>query len=108
MEDEHYHLIAYICGHACTKPSPFEGWVTFQQIFVQRPDGCRYAVVQRSRAHPTGWYLCWDLLHDSLTMPLQRMGVAIHTRTLAPPPELWAGDSPDGLIMKAMALYERA
>lgn len=111
----HYKLSCYVCGPACTKPSPFEGWVTFEQIFTKRPDGCRFAVAQGVPLRrntdpnpntplfyhegPTGDFLVWDLFNDRLTR-----GVV----PLRPPVPVWTGSTEDGLIMKAMALYGKA
>lgn len=110
----HYKLCAYVCGKGCTKPSPFEGWATFTQIFNSRPDGCRYAVAQRvpllaqsgttvSHGEPSGPYVVWDLLDDLLVKGKRTAPSGL----LMPPPPVWLGDSEDGMIMKAMALYEQ-
>lgn len=116
----HYELQAYICGRACIKPSPFEGWATFAQIFNHRPDGCRFAVVRRVPLRsnpdpdpntplfyadgPEGDYLVWDLYHDAV---VQHQRHRTHDITLRPPPPTWTGESRDGMIMKAMMLYDR-
>ena len=115
----HYQLLAYVCGAACTKPSPFEGWATFTQIFNSRPDGCRFAVARIIPLHrnpnpdpntplvssgePTGPFVVWDL-YDKELVSGKRVGAS---GSIAPPPALWLSDSSDGLIMKAMALYDR-
>lgn len=102
----HYKLECYICGPSCIQPSPFEGWVTFPRIFQQRPDGCRFAVAQLVPVfedRPEGDYLVWDLLTEELTMG---RGLYAHGYLRAPAP-LWQSPSLDGLIMKAMALYDR-
>lgn len=112
----HYELQAYICGPACSKPSPFQGWATFAQIFQNRPNNCRYAVVRRVplRSHEgkafvaaraEGPYLVWDLYHDQVV----RGGGwgAANDITLRPPPAKWSGATRDGMIMKAMMLYDR-
>lgn len=111
----HYQLIAYVCGASCVQDSPFEGWATFEQIFQRRPDNCRYAVARQiplqmgddgrvDYGSPQGEYLCWDLYDDSLLTP---SGFKKQSIPLKPPRPLWVTTSPDGLIMKAMALYER-
>lgn len=111
----HYELQAYICGAACIKPSPFEGWATFAQIFNARPDGCRYAVVRRVplRNHQgkvfhshraEGPFMVWDLYHDDVVTHQRHK---TDTLLLRPPPPTWTGYSADGMIMKAMALYDR-
>lgn len=108
----HYNLCAYVCGPACIRPSPFEGWATFLQIFQQRPDGCRFAIAQRVPLLRTGpasvayadrpedRFICWDLFDDSL------FRTRFDMRLLAPTP-VWTGDTEDGVVMKAMALYEQ-
>jgi hypothetical protein len=114
----HYLLACYICGPACVRSSPFgEGWTTFAQIFQSRPDGCRYAIAQmvplkvsgdltttvRSAKQPEGAYIVWDLLDDTLTN-----GKALREKGYLPTPEpLWQHESLDGMIMKAMALYDQ-
>ena len=110
----HYELQAYVCGHACVQPSPFEGWATFAQIFNARPNDCRYAVVRRvtiqvdydnvvKHTKPGGPFMVWDLYHDAVVSRAKRVAQL----TLRPPPPTWTGDTADGMIMKAMALYER-
>lgn len=107
----HYELQAYICGKACSRPSPFEGWATFEQIFNARPDGCRYAVVRRVplRNHngkiivgpPAGDFLVWDLYHDDIVQHQWPWRPVL----LQPPEPTWTGRTADGMVMKAMALY---
>lgn len=115
----HYLMHGYVCGGGCFKPSPFEGWVTFTQLFQRRPDGCRYAIVQPvpMRVNPDPdpdtplvihdeplerWY-CFDLQDDKLVL-----GTPLRNRGLISAPEpLWTAHNPDALVMKAMALYDR-
>lgn len=109
----HYRLSSYVCGRACSKPSPFlpDTWVTFAQIFNSRPDGCRFAIAQRYLLvqggrglayDPAREWLCWDLLDDALISRSSRPDAL-----LRPPEALWTGPSEAGLIMKAMCLYDR-
>lgn len=115
-----YKLECYICGPSCIQPSPFEGWATFSQIFQRRPDGCRFAIAQavplyrepssdpstpliRTGSQPVGDYLCWDLLTDDLVLGRNML----QRGWLGTPVPLWQSPSLDGLIMKAMALYDR-
>lgn len=94
LAEPHYQLVCYV-GPAGTKPAPFEGWATFTQVYMHGADGCRYAVVK----DVAGNYLVWDL--DNVP------GVpAAHAAGLTTPEPKWRGDSADGLIMKAMALYD--
>lgn len=110
----HFELQCFI-GSGRVHPSPFEGWATFPQIFQRRPDGCRFAIVRRvplktavykgnfdsvtPADEPEGDYLAWDLLDDTLTRGVRG--------DLSPPEPLWRSASKDGLIMKALALYDR-
>lgn len=111
----HYELQAYICGRACIKPSPFEGWATFAQIFNHRPDGCRFAVVRRvplrnhqgkvfSSHRAEEPFMVWDLYHDDVVTHHRHTTASV---LLRPPPALWTGRTADGLIMKAMMLYDK-
>jgi hypothetical protein len=96
----HYLLEAYVCQSG-TKPSPFEGWVTFPQICQQRPADCRFAVAQLVpvfEAHPRGPFVCWDLRNFTIGERTPRWR--------NPPDPVWTGRSADGLIMKCLALYE--
>lgn len=100
----HYQLEAYVCGPACIKPSPFEGWATFAQIFNARPDGCRFAVARMVPVFaegPDGPFVVWDL-RDAGVHPYPRA-----LNFVRPPHPTWQGDTADGMIMKAMALYEK-
>ncbi len=114
----HYQLCCYVCGPGCTKPSPFEGWATFEQIVINRPNNCRFAVGRRvpfnlvmevpdsptltmkvSVAQPTGEFLVWDLF--SIPSP------PANRRTLLQPPEpVWTGPNEESMTMKAMMLYD--
>lgn len=110
----HYQLVGYVCGPGCVKPSPFEGWATFTQIFNARPNECRFAVgrmvpmrVEKGVAalapEPEGPFVCWDLYDRELTTG-KRMAPS---GLLMPPPPMWRGPSGDGLIMKASLIYDQ-
>lgn len=110
----HYQLHAYVCGKGCIQPSPFDGAATFTLIFQKRPSGCRFAVAQsygvRIKDHvaiankePTGPFICWDLLDDELVRG-RRTGPS---GLIMPPPPLWTGPNADGLVMKAMHLFDK-
>ncbi len=112
----HYELQAYVCGAGCVKPSPFEGWATFSQIFNYRPPECRFAVARRVpyRNHQgkiivgpyaEGPYLVWDLYHDDVVRHQRHKQSSI---LLRPPPPTWSGSTKDGMIMKAMVLYDKS
>lgn len=102
MTGYHYQLCCYVCGNGCLKPSPFEGWASFTQIFQQRPDTCRYAVariIPVFHNEPAGPFVCWDLYDDKLLSLTYR-------RYVVPPPPVWEGPTEDGVTMKAMMLYD--
>ncbi len=115
----HYLLHGYVCGGGCFKPSTFEGWATFTQIFNARPDGCRYAIAQLVpirvnpdsdpntplvlHDQPLERFACFDLYDERLVR-----GTPLRNRGLMPAPEpRWTAHSADALVMKAMALYDR-
>ncbi len=109
----HYVLSCYVCGRACIKPSPFDGWVTFERIFQQRPDKCRFAIArQLELTQPTAGngglvyerstvWVCWDLLDDSLIDRASRAVLLLH-----PPEPKWTSPVEEALVMRAMALYD--
>lgn len=112
----HYQLCCYVCGPGCTKPSPFEGWATFEQIVINRPNNCRFAVGRRVPffvvgeatetrgptvrvGEPTGEFFVWDLFAVA-SPPAGR-------RTLLQAPEpLWTGPTEEAMTMKAMMMYD--
>lgn len=113
----HYRLECYVGPHGSVRESPLEGWATFADIFNRRPDQFRYAIAQGvalklekpgeatvvAEHEPAGAYICWDLYTDDLARgrQLTRRGF-MHT-----PAPLWTSDSLDGLVMKAIALYDQ-
>lgn len=42
-----YLLYCYVCdcGSRTELGATWDGWVTFEQLYIKRPDACRYAVV---------------------------------------------------------------
>lgn len=116
----HYRLACYVGPHGNVRESPLEGWATFADIFNRRPDQFRYAIAQgvplvlttisctrdvvTAADEPAGAFICWDLYTDDLARGrgLTRRGF-MHT-----PAPLWTSDSLDGLVMKAIALYDQA
>lgn len=115
----HYVLSAYV-SKGEIKPSPFDKPKTFDEIFTNRPDGCRYAVAQalmlrhvrvaqgftaarvQSDDAPSGPFVVWDLLDEQLVRGQRRSESGL----MSPPPALWMSESEDGMVMKAMALYD--
>ena len=53
-----YTMHAYVCGRSCVRLTQHEGAMTFNQIFLERPADCRYAIAE----FPAGYFLVWDLL----------------------------------------------
>lgn len=110
----HFYLECYVTSETTTAPSPFEGWATFTQIFQKRPNKARFAVarmvplvrsdttVATSEA-PAGDWMVWDFYASEFERNTRYSSRGL----LAAPVPLWQGDSLDGLIMKAMHLYER-
>lgn len=96
----HYKLAAYICAGGCVKLAPFEGVVTFRQVYDGRPFQCRYAVARETRlfSRDDMDWLAWDFFK----IP----NYPINEQVRAPAP-LWRGGDPDALIMKAIALYDQ-
>jgi hypothetical protein len=92
---DRFRCHAFVCGKSCSKPSPVEGWALFGDIFSHRPNDCRFAVVE----NVLGEFLAWDLLDDDLALGQFRK---------VPPAPMWDGPTADAVIMKAMALYDRA
>lgn len=114
----HYVLSAYVMKGKI-EPSPFDGPRTFDAIFTARPEGCRFAVAQavmlrrnpdprpstplfNTDPAPSGPFVVWDLLDEELVRGRRRSESGL----MAPPPALWMHDSEDGMVMKAMALYD--
>ncbi len=112
---DHYKLHAYVGPPGMVQTPAFEGWATAEQILQQRPDGCRYAVVEpahlpRNAEGTMLWrFEAWDLLDSDF---IQRAGRAFavlngHKHDFPTPPVVDTGTSLDGLIMKTLALYDR-
>lgn len=115
----HFQLECYVGPGGDIRPSPFEGWATFPQIFSRRPDKFRFAVarmvplkrvtisaqrdVVEAGDAPDGDWLVWDLLADDITN-----GRGLRSRgILGTPAPLWQGEHLDGLVMKCVALYDQ-
>jgi hypothetical protein len=91
----HYKVHAYICGQGRIHEPGFEGWALFGDIFQQRPDGCRYGVVEATDHQ----FEVWDFFADDL--------VRGEFRNIPPIP-IYTGAYLDGLIMKVLALYGKS
>lgn len=106
----HYRLSCYV-GRGRVKPAPTFNLVTFTQIFIERPDDFRYAVGRMAplvpdaqmdgmsylTSEPIGPYLVWDMY----AVEAGQMNGFVK-----PPPALWAGPTEEGVVMKAIALYD--
>lgn len=92
-----FRAVAFVCGKGCVREPKVEGWATFYQLFDARPNDCRFLVVES--AVDTDRYAVWDLYADDIVMGFFND---------VPPPACMVGDSADALVMKAMALYEKA
>lgn len=114
----HYRLYAYICGKACIRHAPDAAPRTFTTIFNERPNECRFAVVQRIPLikvgpdgpsqtvrydNPTGPFVVWDLFDEELTRG-RRTGPG---GFMSPPPAWYLGPTESAATMKALALYDK-
>ena len=102
----HYEVCAYICTGGAVKPSPFEGWATYQQIIDRSPPSGQYVVVRKLpirnhqgkvfAAHrPEGLYLVWDLAQSEIFDDGRH-------RWRSPASPVWTSRTKDGAIMKAV------
>lgn len=87
-----YTLHAYVCGRSCVKWSQHVGQVTFRQIFVERPDGCRYAVASDVPER----VVVWDLYETTMTL---KYGPA-------EPNPVHQGDDVDAAVMATAMMYD--
>jgi hypothetical protein len=92
-----YKLLAYVCGRSCVVYPDNIGTVDYTRIFVQRPSGCRYAVVEIwSIAKHAGEVLVFDL-YDTLDPGGSK---------LTAPDPVGTYDDVDTAIMATAMLYE--
>lgn len=96
--NERYHIHAYVRpGGVCTRKS-MQAQVTFNWLYQNRPDGCRYAVASDwdAGAHARR-YLVFDLFHvmrDDQT-----------NRLVTPTPVRMCADL-DAAVMATVLLYQ--
>lgn len=92
-----YKLLAYVCGRSCVVRPDNIGTVDYTRVFIQRPDGCRYAVVEVwNIAKHAGEVLVFDLY--------QTIDPG-NSRLVAPEP-IRTCDDVDTAIMATAMLYE--
>lgn len=96
-----YHLHAYVCGGACVRrvDTSDPPTCTFRQVFTNRPDGCRYAVVSQ-----------WDMMGNKsryLVFDLFRTNAKFSNDAAAiiPPKPRLVHDDLDAAIMGTVMLY---
>lgn len=98
LRPDRFKIHAYVCGTGCLKFPDVEGTLTFEMIYVKRPDACRYVVVSQ-----------WDIAEHT-----ERIAVfdlyAVHfkgktKRIIMPKPKLTCWDL-DQAIAATMLLYE--
>lgn len=87
---------AYICGNGCVREPSISSWATMTQLYLHRPDGCRFGVAQLH----DDTYGCYDFYSNRFSIK------PVHGTDWNATP-LWSADNPDALVMKAMALYDR-
>lgn len=51
MINDRYRLVGYVCDGSCFKQHTGQGTLTYHQVFMQRPDTCRYAVLEQFTPH---------------------------------------------------------
>lgn len=67
-EAPRYFLRAYVCDDGKVRWQPTVGSMEFSTIFVQRPNGCRYALLERITGPNTSLYIVADL-YDTQRAP---------------------------------------
>lgn len=60
-----FKLRAYVCEAGCVRWQDDYGWSTFSQIYIRRPDDCRYAVAEKGAIMPE--FIVWDLFNVMMT-----------------------------------------
>ena len=92
---DRYTMHAYVCGRDCVVNSSHVGAMTFAQIFEERPNGCRYAVVETG-----GRFLVWDLYAVESMTQRRKMW-------LTPPPPVRETEDVDSAIVATAMLYNQ-
>lgn len=95
-----YRLHAYVCGPGCVRWSDQHSTVTFEWIYLNRPDECRYAVAGKWSTKKHGEeVLVWDLFDARQTRTRGKI-------TLIPPRPKIRTDELDAAIMASSMLYD--
>jgi len=70
--DDRFRLVCYVCDGSRTIDNFGDGTMTYHQVFLIRPDTCRYAVMQ---SLTTQKFVSVDLYHTKLVRaPHQNLG----------------------------------
>lgn len=94
--DQRYFVHCYVCAGSCARQGANMGYRTFHDVFVMRPDDCRYAVVTPGAGSAVVWL--WDLF-DTM---VDKGG---HTSRFYPPdPQLFG--TVDAAVMAAILTYD--
>jgi hypothetical protein len=119
----HYRVAGYVSAGGITPipdPDPDRA-MTFTEVVQQKPADHRFAIGQMFRLRmvristapgavaeaqyddePSGPFIVWDLEDDQL----RRGQRTDQNGFIMPPPPMWMGETKDGMVMKALALYE--
>lgn len=105
----HYELHGYVCKDKTVKPSPFEGWVTWDQICLHAPANTRYAVVRKLplRNHCGKVILAHRADGPFLVLDLATNGSvrADWRRRMGPPEPTWTAPNAAAATMKAVMCH---
>lgn len=94
--DVRYKLIAYVCGNACIRYADAIGTMDIDRIYIQRPSGCRYAIVEHWVLGATE-VLVFDLYEVTWADNLQRH--------VLPAEPVHRGDCVEAAIMATFMTY---
>jgi hypothetical protein len=96
--NEQFKLHAYVCGNACLQTPDVDGTMSFQMVFLKRPENCRYAIVTHYNIEQHGdEVLVWDLYEAMENL---------RTGAIVPPEPVRKCESVDAAIMATFMLYE--
>jgi hypothetical protein len=96
--DDRFKLVCYVCDNSHTIDHNGDGTMTYHQVFLIRPDTCRYAVMQDLTTHK---FVSVDLYHTTLVRaPSENLG----TFTYDTKPRSY--DSEDVAVVATLLSYE--